>query len=146
MDGKRTLPSEINRLPAPRVCESRIRTALVYNYEEVLAMPALRKTKPAADVSIEIPVLCKFWQEDDVWNGVAEDIPVAVFGANFEQAQSHMRDAILTHLDALQELNHLTETIKMLRKRSRERYWSEIDMPLNQTLMRMSATLYACWP
>ncbi len=100
------------------------------------------KKKSTADFSIEIPVLCKFWQEEDVWNGIAEDVPIAVFGRTFEQAQRHMRDAILAHLDALQQLDRLSETIKLLRRRSRERCLSEMAIPLNQTLMRMSATLY----
>ena len=101
----------------------------------------LRKKK-SRDVSIEIPVLCKFWQEDHVWNGVAEDLPVAIFGRTFEEAQDNMRDAVLTHLDALQQLDQLVDTMKLLRKRSRERSLSELDLPLNQTFMRMSATLY----
>lgn len=105
-------------------------------------MPLLSKKKPSADVSIEIPVLCKFWREDDVWNGVAEDIPVAVFGSTFEQAQKHMQDAILGHLEALQKLDRLTTTIKSLRKKGRERHLSENDIPLNQTLIRLSVTLY----
>ncbi len=104
-------------------------------------MPLLNK-KASAKVSIEIPVLCKFWQEENIWNGIAEDLPVAVFGATFEDVQRNMRDAILTHLDALQQFDRLMDTVKLLRKKSRERYLSEMDIPLNQTLMRMSATLY----
>ena len=105
-------------------------------------MPLLSKRKNSADVSIEIPVLCKFWREDDVWNGVAEDIPVAVFGATFEQAQKHMQDAILTHLGTLQQLDRLSDTVKLLRRKSHERSLSEAEIPLNQTVVRMSATLH----
>ena len=105
-------------------------------------MPLLSKKKASSDVSIEIPVLCKFWREDEVWNGVAEDLPVAVYGATFEQAQQHMQDAILSHLEALQQLNRLRETVSLLRKKSRERSLSEAEIPLNQSLVRMSATLH----
>lgn len=105
-------------------------------------MPLLSKKKAQSDVSIEIPVLGKFWREDEVWNGVAEDIPVAVYGGTSEQAQQHMQDAILSHLEALQELNRLRETINLLRKKSRERSLSEAEIPLNQSLVRISATLH----
>ena len=30
--------------------------------------------------TLALPVLGKFWYEDGVWNGVAEDMAVAVFG------------------------------------------------------------------
>ena len=76
-------------------------------------MPLLSKKKARSDVSIEIPVLCKFWREDQVWNGIAEDIPVAIYGATFEQAQQHMQDAILGDLESLQQLNRLRETINL---------------------------------
>lgn len=105
-------------------------------------MPLLSKKKTSSNVSIEIPVLCKFWREDEVWNGVAEDIPVAVYGATFEQAQQHMQDAILSHLETLQQLDRLRETINVLRRKSRERSLCEAEIPLNQSLVRMSATLH----
>lgn len=101
---------------------------------------ALRK-KRSANVSIEIPVLCRFWQEDDVWNGTADDLPVAVFGRTFEQARSNMTDAILAHLESLRDLHLLDETIKSLRQKNHERPLPVHELPLNQMFTRISATL-----
>lgn len=102
---------------------------------------SLVSKKGSANVSVEIPVLCKFWQEQDVWNGVTEDLPIVVYGATFEEARQNMSNAIITHLESLQELKCLEKTIEFLRDRSKQWCLSEDDMPLNQPLIRMSATL-----
>ena len=46
-------------------------------------------------VSQEMPVLCKFWQEDGVWNGSAQDLPVAVFGETIELLRIFSMEAAL---------------------------------------------------
>lgn len=65
-------------------------------------------------ISEIIPVLCKFWQEDGVWNGSGVDIPVAAFGDTIEEAKKNLLDAIICHLEALQEVNQLQQEIKRL--------------------------------
>src|SRR5208337_5472379 len=50
----------------------------------------------------QIPVLCEFWEEDGVFNGVATQLPVAVFGKTHEEAVSNLTDAIIAHLEARQ--------------------------------------------
>ena len=66
-----------------------------------------------------IPVFCKIWEEDGVFNAVAEDLPIAVFGKTHEEAQKNLGDAILTHLEALMELRKLDEAIEHLRFEAR---------------------------
>jgi len=61
----------------------------------------------------QFPVLCNLWQEDGVWNGVADDLPVAVFGATFEEAQANLCQALMSHLEALQEVGKLEETVAL---------------------------------
>lgn len=67
----------------------------------------------------DIPVLCRFWREDRVWNGVAEDLPVAVLGKTFEAAQENLREAIEQHCSVLIEAGEFTSAVRRLRDRSR---------------------------
>ncbi len=103
------------------------------------AVPLFHKR---ATQMIKIPVLCRFRQEDGVWNGIAEDLAVAVFGNTFEEAQKNLSDAILCHLEALQELKQIDQTIKYLQRRARECNVSVEDMPDNRPILRMEATLF----
>jgi hypothetical protein len=66
-----------------------------------------KRTEP----SKEIPVICKFWQEDGVWNGSAHDLPVAVFGNTLEEAKEHLADAIISHFCALQKIGQLDAVV-----------------------------------
>jgi predicted RNase H-like HicB family nuclease len=77
--------------------------------------PAVGSTSP-----ISVPILCKFWHEDGVWNGVAEDVPVAVFGRTFEEAQENMRSAIESHMESVAEAGNVASLIRHLQERSRE--------------------------
>lgn len=70
--------------------------------------------------SVSVPILCKFWREDDVWNGVAEDLPVAVFGATFEEAKDNMRSAIESHIESVAEGGDVAGLIRRLHEKSRE--------------------------
>lgn len=90
----------------------------------------------------KIPVLCKFWQEDGVWNGEAQDLAVAVFGDTFEDAQRHLSDAIICHLEALQELKQLKQTIAYLQQRARDFNVSAEEIPSNRPFLRMDATFH----
>lgn len=103
-----------------------------------VAVPVFHKKAPQVT---KIPVLCKLWQEDGVWNGAAQDLAVAVFGPTFEEAQKNLSDAILCHLEALQELNQIEQTIAYLQRRARDFNVSVEDIPNNRPLMRMDATL-----
>jgi len=63
-----------------------------------------------------LAVVCRFWEEDGVWNGGADDLSVAVCGDTFEQAMEHMKDALQSHVESvfqssrkdLGELKHRT--------------------------------------
>jgi len=90
---------------------------------------------------MEIPVLCRLWEEDSVWNASAVDLPIAVFGESFEAAKQHMTDAIVAHLDALQRLGELEATAHFLRTLARQRSVRTEDMALNQPLIRISAAV-----
>lgn len=92
--------------------------------------------------TIKIPVLCKFWREDDVWNGAAQDLAVAAFGDTFEDAQKNLSDAILCHLEALQELHQIEPTITYLQQRTRDYNLSGDEIPNNRPILRMDATLH----
>lgn len=99
-------------------------------------MPRSYKRTPAA---IKIPVLCKFWQEDHVWNGAAQDLAVAAFGKTFKEARRNLSDAIICHLQALQELKQLKPTIEYLQQRARDFNVSAEEIPSNRPLLRMDA-------
>lgn len=61
------------------------------------------------DECAPMSILCKFWSEDGVWNGVSEDLPVAACGQTFEEARRNLSDALLCHLQSASELeNSLT--------------------------------------
>src|SRR5262245_38445410 len=65
-----------------------------------------------------LPVLCKFWQEDGVWNAVAEHLAVAVFGYSFEEAQRNLREAIVAHMECWVEEGKGDELVNLLLSRS----------------------------
>ncbi len=88
--------------------------------------------------SIAIPILCKFWSEDGVWNGVAEPLPVAVFGETFEEAKDNLRNAITAHLEAVREVGDLATTIENL-LRSAKDFLSVQDIPTGRTYARIEA-------
>jgi hypothetical protein len=69
----------------------------------------------------KVPVLCRFWQEDGVWNGSAHDLPIAVYGDSLEQAQGHLDEAIISHLNALEKLGKVDPVISELMRLADER-------------------------
>ena len=101
-------------------------------------MPVVNKK---ASQVIKIPVMCKFWHEDGVWNGATQDLAIAVFGKTFEEAQQNLADAIVCHLEALQELKQLKHTIEYLQQRARDFNVSADELPSNRPILRMDATL-----
>jgi predicted RNase H-like HicB family nuclease len=77
--------------------------------------------KQAAEVPERgVPVLCKFFQEDGVWNAHAEHLPVAVFGNTLEEAQKNLGDAIVTYMQSLAEVGRIQEVITMLIRRAED--------------------------
>jgi predicted RNase H-like HicB family nuclease len=84
-----------------------------------------------------ISILCRFWSEDGVWNGVAEDLPVAAFGETFEEARRDLSDALLSHLQSASELGKLPEIIYILQRREHD-FLPVDEIPLNSPLLRIS--------
>ncbi|MFQ5925897.1 MAG: type II toxin-antitoxin system HicB family antitoxin [Terriglobia bacterium] len=83
--------------------------------------------KKAADTSVAVPILCKFWFEDGVWNGVAADLAVAAFGSSFEEAMANLRTAIGSHLESVIEAGNVTALITHLQERAREYGFLSLD-------------------
>ena len=103
---------------------------------------SLLARKKATATAVEIPVICKIWQEDGVFNGVAQDLPVAVFGKTYEEAQKHLDEAIIAHLEALLECRQLEGTIRDLRDRARDFRVTGEEIPLKESLYRFSAAVH----
>ena len=103
---------------------------------------AFLSKKESAGIAVEIPVLCRIWEEQGVFNGVAEDLPVAVFGKTHEEAQSNLRDAVLSHLEALRELHKLEPVVEHLRSQARDIHFSPQELPRDQSVFRFSAAIH----
>ena len=97
--------------------------------------------KEAVRNTIEIPILCRFSKEDDIWNGIADDLPVAVSGATFEEAQRNLSDALIAHLESVQEVGDLQAVINHLRLCAKDRRFSLEEMTFDQPLVRFNAAL-----
>jgi predicted RNase H-like HicB family nuclease len=69
----------------------------------------------------DVPILVRFWQEDDVWNASAFDLAVSVFGDTFEEARSNFENALDSHFALLVELGRTAETVKRLKGVAKER-------------------------
>jgi predicted RNase H-like HicB family nuclease len=67
-----------------------------------------------------VPVLCRFWFEDGVWNGIAADAPIAAFGSTVEEAMGNLREAIETHVLAAIETGQIASLINHLQERARD--------------------------
>lgn len=91
------------------------------------------------EVVTEIPVLCRFWFEDEVWNGEAIDLPVAAFGEAFEAAQRNLFTAVISHLETLEEIGKLKETVNTLRACAKRHCLSMDEMASNQPFVRFNA-------
>jgi len=46
-------------------------------------------------------VECKFWLEDDGWNGISEQPAIAVQAGTFEEAKSDMEIALVKYIESL---------------------------------------------
>ena len=91
---------------------------------------------PEMETCAPISILCRFWSEDGVWNGVAEDLPVAAFGQTFEEARRNLSDALLSHLHSASELGGLPEIIQLLQQREHD-FLPVDEIPLNSPLLKI---------
>lgn len=67
-----------------------------------------------------LPVLCRFWQEDGVWNAEAAHLAVAVFGDTFEEAQKNLQEAVVAHIECWVAAGKAEELVAQLRAESHE--------------------------
>lgn len=77
-----------------------------------------KRESPTSGVSI--PVLCKFWCEDGVWNGAAEHLPVAAFGETFEEAKRNLANAVVCHFESANETGRIDQLVSELQGHARE--------------------------
>jgi predicted RNase H-like HicB family nuclease len=90
---------------------------------------------------LQIPILLRAWQEEDVWNGEAVDLPIAVFGDTFEETVENLHTAVISHLETLQEIGTLDETARVLRACARQHRFTLDEMGSNQPFIRFTAGL-----
>ncbi len=88
-----------------------------------------------------IPVLLRLWREDDVWNGDAAELSVAVFGDSFEEAAKNLHEAVISHLEALEEIGKLDETARVLRAYARAYHPSVEELPSNKVVAKFEVGL-----
>ena len=87
---------------------------------------------------LELSILCRFWEEDGLWNGIAVNLPIAVFGDTFEESLSNMRDAVESHVEAVVEAGPSDE-LQRLQEHRQSLDVDEIpfDSPLVKLLVAM---------
>ncbi len=74
-----------------------------------------------ATLASEVPLLARIWQEDDVWNMSAFDLPIVAYGERIEEARKNFEEAVQSHLDALASLGRLDDVAAALRGLAAER-------------------------
>ena len=52
-------------------------------------------------VFASVPKDCSFWLEDDGWNGVCEELSLAVRGGSFEDAKTKMEAELQEHIESI---------------------------------------------
>ncbi|MGH9698117.1 MAG: type II toxin-antitoxin system HicB family antitoxin [Candidatus Acidiferrales bacterium] len=88
-------------------------------------------TEEQADV---VPILCKFWHDEDVWNASAEHLAVAAFGKTFEEAQDNLQGALIAHIECWVEEGKGEELFARLREHARD------DLSVNRLPARQPMT------
>ena len=61
-----------------------------------------------------VPLLARVWQEEDVWNMSAFDLPIVVCGDTLEAARQHFEEAVQAHFEALTQLQKVEQTLRTL--------------------------------
>lgn len=59
--------------------------------------------------TMSIKVICRYWQEDGVWNGSVKRLPIAVFGQTLEETKANLRAAFRSHMAAMQSIPQVGE-------------------------------------
>lgn len=85
-----------------------------------VASPAFGRKQESAKNEIAVPILCKFWLEDAVWNGIAADLAVAAFGSSFEEARDNLATALVSHFESVQEAGKIEQLIALLQEKARD--------------------------
>lgn len=83
---------------------------------------AARKRRTAQHAHEPVPVLCRFWREDGVWNATAQDLPVAVFGETFDEAQRNLCNALVSHFQSVDEAGKVDQMITFLNRKAQIRF------------------------
>jgi hypothetical protein len=52
-------------------------------------------------VVASVPKDCRFWLEDDGWNGVCEELSLTVHGSSFEDAKPKMEAALQAQIESV---------------------------------------------
>jgi predicted RNase H-like HicB family nuclease len=60
-------------------------------------------------VTPSLHIECKFWLEDDGWNGSSDHPPISVQASTFEQAKADMESALGKHIESLLERSGLMD-------------------------------------
>jgi predicted RNase H-like HicB family nuclease len=76
----------------------------------------------------EVPLLARIWQEDNVWNMSAFDLPIVAYGKGIEDARKNFEEAVESHLQALASLGRLDDVAASLRSLASERAFYEERM------------------
>jgi len=88
-----------------------------------------------------LPVLCRFWQEDGIWNATAAHLAVAAFGDSFEEAQKNLRNAIMAHIECWAEAGKADQLVALLRDQSHEQLALEEISP-DSPLVKMQVGMH----
>jgi predicted RNase H-like HicB family nuclease len=48
-----------------------------------------------------LSISCKFWLDDNGWNGSVDDLPISIQAVSFAQAKADMELALAHHIESL---------------------------------------------
>ena len=100
------------------------------------------KEKKMKGTDFSVSLLCKFWFEDGVWNGITEDLAVAVFENTFEEAMANLRSAIKSHMEALIEAGEVKDLVPQLEQRAKDYGFLSLEkMSPDSPLVKMSVVM-----
>ena len=92
--------------------------------------------------TVTVRILCRLWEEDGVWNAVAEHLPVAVFGATFEEARHNLKDAIDGHLRTVSEIGKIAQLLEELADHARDyEFLNVTELPPQSVFVPIQAVL-----
>ncbi len=69
----------------------------------------------------EVPILVTVWQQDDVWNFSAIDVPIVAYGHTVDDARTNFQEAVDSHFQALAHFGELQVTVDRLRSMAEDR-------------------------